>query len=110
MPTCFFVKHLLSDYLDGVVDQRQQRQIQDHFQECTNCHAILNDLRALQSQIQALPLDVLPPEVDISADGKWYQRLDPRPWSPWKKYLFEGVLLLGLATLIIGIIWLRWSF
>lgn len=52
---CEQIKTLLTDYLDGSIDQAMRQLIDSHLQNCAGCQRELNALRILWSELPQLP-------------------------------------------------------
>jgi anti-sigma factor RsiW len=53
----------MSDYLDGDLEARPERRIEDHVTECAQCRRTLAALRAMLIALRALP----PPAAEAQA-------------------------------------------
>jgi hypothetical protein len=58
----------LSDYLDGDLPDEERRAVDAHLRSCAECHAVLNDLKRVVAQAQALAAAPRPPAADLWAE------------------------------------------
>jgi anti-sigma factor RsiW len=56
---------LISDYLDGTLDQGTHRQVERHLAACFECAAILSDLERVVGRARVLAEDDAPPAEDL---------------------------------------------
>jgi anti-sigma factor RsiW len=56
MMNCTQITNQLDDYLDGILDSRQQLQFQQHLQDCADCRAQKEQIIALQEDLKLLPV------------------------------------------------------
>lgn len=54
----------LSEYLDGLLAEREKRALEDHLQTCESCRTSLAELRAVVERLHADPSDEIP-------EGAW---------------------------------------
>ncbi len=92
---------LLSAFIDGELDGTAAREIQAHLASCGQCHALVDDLRAIRSAAIAL-------REGPAIESHWSQvaerltavRDAPPPGFPWAALAAAALLLLW-----IGIAW-----
>jgi hypothetical protein len=100
---------LLSDYVDGELDERKRRQVEAHLEACAACAARLADYERLGHEIRALPR--LAPAAGLRAGVLAQVAGEQRRWAGWGESLnrvgsavaFAAVLLLlafGLTSLL----------
>ena len=51
----------LSDYIDGALSGAEREELDAHLAECTDCRALVRDLRSVRREARSLP-PVEPPE------------------------------------------------
>jgi len=98
------VKMLLSDYLDGMLDEDERRQVDEHLEACPSCRKELDDLRKTVQVLAGLP-SVDAPEGFVSAvrsrlrrRGRLRRREETRSLLR-QKVPFETICLLMLLVL-----------
>jgi anti-sigma factor RsiW len=60
---CIEVVELLTDYLEGVLDEETQRRVEAHLELCPPCVVFLDQLRSTISSVEQLPVETLPSET-----------------------------------------------
>jgi anti-sigma factor RsiW len=95
MPDCTELELLLSDYADGIADERTRRIVERHVQLCSRCR------QRVQAAYRRLPL--LPAGVS-SRVGRFRQRLEARaardPLRLEQYPFFVSALLASVLLLI----------
>lgn len=76
----------LSEYLDGELGERDRKALEAHVAACTECATVLEDLRAVVAEAQALP----DPEVSEALNAELWAGIEPR-LKPRRRW-FEGLL------------------
>lgn len=91
---------LLNEYLDGVLNARQQQEVASHLAACGECRAALADLQQLftaLAEVKELPL-----AADLSA--RVLADIAPEPESsPWLRPLL--IAQMATAVLMLGFLW-----
>ena len=89
---------LLSDYVDGVLSAAELEQLDAHLAECTDCHALVSDLRSVRRVARSLS-PVEPPEhVWDSIAG----RIRAHDISDARRSSFHTALAVA-AALVLGV-------
>ena len=88
----------LSDYIDGVLSTAEREQLDAHLTECTDCLALVSELRSVRRVARSLP-PVEPPEDvwDSIAD-----RIHARDISAARRSSFHTALAVA-AALVLGV-------
>ena len=63
MLSCRRVVNLLSDYVDGELAPKLQRQLAAHFQDCEPCTAFIKTFQQTQAMVRAIRYEDMPPEL-----------------------------------------------
>jgi len=89
---------LLSDYVDGVLSAAEREKLDAHLAECTDCLALVGDLRSVRREARLLP-PIEPPEHvwDSIAD-----RIRTRDISDARRSSFHTALAVA-AALVLGV-------
>jgi anti-sigma factor RsiW len=111
MVDCSDLETLLSDYADGIGNERTRRIVERHVQLCTRCRQRVRASYLVAQQLRRLPL--LPAGVS-SRVARFRRRLEARAGrdpSRLKRYpLFVSALLAGLlAGLLLAALLLLFS-
>lgn len=106
---CEEIERLLSEYVDGVLDDSAHTHMDKHLLTCSNCKGKLESLKAVVNQISALP-PVYPPAdfLDhihdrIERDSR-LQRIFKRLFVPFRIKIpleFAAATALGILTFLI---------
>jgi len=64
--TCVEIRRHFSDYLDDRCERESLRSIRFHLNYCASCREELEQLQAIQAELQALPRHRVPPELALS--------------------------------------------
>jgi hypothetical protein len=89
----------LNDYLDNVLDEREQQSIAAHAQSCARCAGEIAALRTLRARLAALPTDIKP-ERDLRAEI-WQKIEAPTPlWSMRYRLAAAAVLLIAVTSVV----------
>lgn len=59
---CIELAGKLSEYLDEELPAELQREVEAHFEGCSNCEHFLTSLRRVKGAASLLPAEELPPE------------------------------------------------
>ncbi len=101
MLDCADLEPLLSDYADGVADERTRRIIERHVQLCSRCRQRVQAAHQIAQQLRRLPL--LPSGV-TSRVARFRRRLETRsmrdPWRLEHYPFFVSALLASLLLLL----------
>jgi anti-sigma factor RsiW len=101
MPDCTELELLLSDYADGIADERTRRIVERHVQLCSRCRQRVQAAYQVAQQLRRLPL--LPAGVS-SRVGRFRQRLEARaardPLRLEQYPFFVSALLASVLLLI----------
>ena len=60
---CIEVVELLTDYLEGALDEELQRRVEAHLELCPPCVVFLDQLRSTINSIEQLPIETLPDDT-----------------------------------------------
>jgi anti-sigma factor RsiW len=63
---CEEARSLMSDYLDGDIDQAARKRVERHVRFCDRCHTVLGNLRQTLTRLRGLQ-DTEPPGSDAEA-------------------------------------------
>ena len=110
---CSQVKHNLHVYLDGFLDQEQEKKIKTHLQECTNCRKEVDYLLKTIDLVRNLP-EKLPPQdlrYLIQKEIRRHSRSTEEKLPTFKKHRLDwqtaGIYTLGfiLSGALFFLIW-----
>ncbi len=73
--TCVEIRRHFSDYLDDGCERESLRSIRFHLNYCASCREELEQMQAIQAELQALPRRRVPPELALSMRVRISQRL-----------------------------------
>lgn len=84
-------------YIDGLLDDEERRQLQDHFASCVECARLADDLRAFRNEIA--------PELD-----REFRPAESKPEAPPPRFQFRFPVLAWAAALALLAVagWLLW--
>jgi anti-sigma factor RsiW len=101
MVDCIDLEPFLSDYADGIADERTRRIVERHVQLCTRCQQRVQAAYQVAQQLRRLPL--LPAGVSGRVT-RFRRRLEDRamrdPWRLEHYPFFVSALLASLILLI----------
>lgn len=101
MVSCTDIEPLLSDYADGIADERARRIVERHVQLCSRCQLRVQAAHQVAQQLRRLSL--LPAGVS-SRTARFRRRLEARamhdPWRLEHYPFFVSALLASLLILI----------
>jgi predicted anti-sigma-YlaC factor YlaD len=63
---CEEARSLMSDYLEGDIDQAARKRVEQHVRFCDRCHTVLSNLRHTLTRLRGLQ-DTEPPGSDVEA-------------------------------------------
>jgi anti-sigma factor RsiW len=100
---CGYMEVLISDYADGVSDDRTRRIVERHVQVCARCRQRLISAQQVAQQLRRLP--ALPAGVS-SRVPRFRQRLEDRASVDWRRlehypFFVSALLAATLITLIL---------
>jgi hypothetical protein len=109
---CSRVNQLFSEYIDGAIDEKTRRTLEEHLTACKSC---AGDLRALQSSIAAFgsldqvkaPVDFiekLHARIELSEQVSWLGWLKTKLFFPLHIKLPLEVVGLAMAALLVVVI------
>ncbi len=83
---CKQAQKLVSEYVDGNLDERRAAELEKHLESCPDCREILKDLRGIVREARSLKT-VVPPEavwqkISGSLDGARLEEPAPRKSAP----------------------------
>ena len=81
---CSRFKELISEYIDGTLDDKTRRVLEDHLAVCERCAEELRELRACVSSLGALETVKAPADF-LSRVHERIQTEEPTPWRQWLK-------------------------
>lgn len=55
MPSCKFVLDALSEYIDGRLSDTHKVEIDKHLTQCSKCHTVFNDVKAVKQSLSHIP-------------------------------------------------------
>lgn len=61
---CTVNKQLISEYVDGHLDRKQQGQVRTHLTACPECEALARDMEKMGALLRGLPASQLSPQFD----------------------------------------------
>lgn len=76
--TCVEIRQHFSDYLDDRCERESLRSIRFHLNYCASCREELEQMQAIQAELQALPRRRVPPELALSMRVHISQRVHRR--------------------------------
>jgi hypothetical protein len=104
--TCADFEVLFCDYLDGTLDARQRRDIEEHRDSCAHCRALAQDVAAAVGFIERAATVEPPPELltkitfDIPTGGA---KRGWRSWATgWLHPLLQPRFAMGMAMTILS--------
>jgi hypothetical protein len=83
---CSRFETLLSDYMEGMLDARVQAAMEQHLQECSQCSALLDEVKALREELRDFP------EVSVREE-LIEQILEHTSGKPVERPLWSGIIL-----------------
>ena len=101
MIDCASFDQRLDDYVDGVLDHGERRQVEAHAGAC-RCAAALDAQRRLLSAAAELPREIEPPRDLLPAIRRATQTAATRP-TPWWLGLAASLLLVGSLAVVYGL-------
>ena len=99
--TCVQIEERLSDYLDGLLPESEQRQFRAHVEACASCAPLLAQVTHVVSRLHALEAEQ-PPAALISKilDQTLGPRKPGRNWLGWIPLLWQPRFATGLVTVL----------
>jgi len=97
----------LSEYLDGDLTPEEHAAVEAHLRGCAACTAVLNDLKRVVAQAQAI--DPRPPQAELwtgiaaRIDGDAGHRVMPFPARPVRRFAFTMPQLAAASLLIAAV-------
>jgi Ca-activated chloride channel family protein len=56
------VSHLIDDYIDGVLNAEDQKNVELHLQKCSQCQKEFSDIQSIVRDLHQLPKSITPPD------------------------------------------------
>jgi anti-sigma factor RsiW len=77
--SCAELVELVTDHLEGALDRRSRRRLEEHLAECDGCDAYLDQIRATVALSSRLGSDALAPEAREALLGAFrtWRQLSP---------------------------------
>ena len=106
---CFQFKSYLFDWLNRSADQQTFKMLENHLQQCRQCHTLMTHHQVILSLIESQPLSTLPESLKKEPFSTALPRLTSMPFSlsrwqriPWyvRVLLESGLIVLGVITLV----------
>lgn len=99
----------LSEYLDGVLAERERRELEAHLEDCAACRATVEELRAVMARARAL--EPLVPGSDLwpgVAARMAPRSAAPAGWWSWRLSLSLPQAALAATALVVLSVGLSW--
>ena len=131
---CEKIRNTLNDYIDGLLPERQMREVEQHLETCLSCRREAQILRLLLAQATVLPKSISPPrdlwpEIAARLDEKqapvhawvaalrnrtngaasWARKMTTviraRGFGQWENWGWRGAVAVAVLFLAIGGMW-----
>ncbi|MFB3924055.1 MAG: anti-sigma factor [Terriglobia bacterium] len=89
--SCVEIRNQFSDYLDDRCGHEERRSIRFHLDHCAACREELEEWRAVQAELRALPRRQAPRDLGLELRVRVSQRVHQRIFAAWR-VRFENAL------------------
>ncbi|MHB8412101.1 MAG: anti-sigma factor family protein [Candidatus Acidiferrales bacterium] len=99
--TCVQIEERLSDYLDGLLPENEQREFRAHVDACPRCAPLLAQVTLVVGRLRTLdPEPVSPVLISKILDQTLGPRKTQRDWFGWLPMLWQPRFAMGAVTVL----------
>jgi len=107
MDSCQRFKEMISDYIEGGLDQQNKLQMEQHLRDCLNCKQAIGRLKSLIRNLKELPRRKVSPDFEtilrarISVESGLARHRSEGIFSSWQIRIPAYALSVALIVLVI---------
>jgi hypothetical protein len=100
--TCDVSGELLSGYLDGELDEKQKKELEEHLKTCQICRDELEELKKVDEYIRSLEVEEPSREFIFNLNHRIIARVKKKSWFPF--FRFSPILVPATVAILVLII------